>query len=134
VVRSAVALNYAVNGALIVLCYIFANTIIGWFITDPKVVDVAHGLLVITLWSYILWGNSAVLSGVMRSSGTVLWPTINGIAAVWLVEVPAAFILMHYYGLSGVWMGYPIAFACALGAQFTYYTFFWKKSTHERLI
>lgn len=134
VVRSAVALNYVVNGLLILLCYIFASEIIGLFITDPNVVIVARGLLSITLWSYLLWGNSAVLSGVMRSSGSVLWPTLNAVVAVGLVEVPSAYILMHYYGLPGVWMGYPIAYAFVLCAQFTYYQLFWKRKTHERLI
>lgn len=134
VIRSAVGINYVLNGILILLCYIFSSQIIGLFITDPNVVAVAQGLLGITLWSYLLWGNSAVLGGVMRSSGSVLWPTINSIVAVAAVEVPSAYILMHYFGLRGVWMGYPIAFAFVLAAQFVYYEFFWKKKTHERLI
>lgn len=133
VVRSAVALSYAVGGVLIALCYIFAYSILGWFITDHTTLEIAHGLLMITLWSYLLFGNSAVVSGVVRSSGDVLVPTINGILSIWIIEVPAAYILMHVYGLNGVWMGYPIAFAVVLCAQFTYYEFFWKKKTHERL-
>jgi MATE family, multidrug efflux pump len=133
VVRSAVALNYAVGGFLIAVCYIFSRHILGWFITDPATLEIAHGLLMITLWSYLLFGNSAVISGVVRSSGDVLVPTINGILSIWLVEVPAAYILMRYFGLSGVWMGYPISYAVVLSAQFSYYEFFWKKKTHERL-
>jgi len=134
VVRSAVTLNYIIGGILISICYIFADVLIGWFITDPATIQVAHGLLVITLWSYLLFGNSAVISGVMRSSGTVLWPTINGIFAIWAVEVPAAFILMQHYGLRGVWMGYPISYAFVLCAQFTYYKLVWQKKTHARLV
>ena len=68
----------------------------------------------ITLWSYLLFGNSAVLSGLMRGSGSVLWPTINGIVAIWAVEVPVAWFLMHRIGLDGVWMGYPAAFCVVL--------------------
>jgi Na+-driven multidrug efflux pump len=133
VVRSAVALNYVVGGILIATCYAFSYVILGWFITDRGTLEIAHGLLIITLWSYLLFGNSAVISGIMRSSGDVIWPTINGIFSIWGIEVPAAFILMHYYGLNGVWMGYPIAYAFVLCAQFTYYELFWKKKTHERL-
>ena len=70
----------------------------------------------ITLWSYAVFGNSAVLSGIMRGSGTVLWPTVIGIFAIWGVEVPAAYILMQRFGLDGVWMGYPIAFCTGLRA------------------
>ncbi len=134
VIRSAVGLNYVIGGIIIGLCYIFAWAILGWFITDPNTLRIAHQLLMLTLWSYLLFGNSAVLSGVMRGSGTVLWPTINSIFAIWGVEVPAAFILMHRIGLPGVWLGYPIAYCVVLTLQFGYYAFVWKKKTHERLV
>jgi putative MATE family efflux protein len=133
VIRSAVGLNYVIGGVLIGACYLFAWVILGWFITDPHTLTIAHGLLMITLWSYLLFGNSAVLSGVMRGSGTVLWPTVNGIFAIWGVEVPAAYILMHYLGLKGVWLGYPISYCVVLALQFCYYEFVWKGKTHERL-
>jgi putative MATE family efflux protein len=134
VIRSAVGLNYVVGGILIGLCYIFAWVILGWFITDSNTLRIAHQLLMITLWGYLLFGNSAVLSGVMRGSGTVLWPTINGIFAIWAVEVPVAYILMHRIGLPGVWLGYPISYGVALLLQFCYYEFVWKKKTHARLV
>ena len=134
VVRTAVSLNYVITGTAIVICYAFAWFILGWFITDPGTLHIAHSLLMITLWSYAVFGNSAVLSGVMRSSGTVLWPTLIGIFAIWGVEVPAAYLLMQRFGLDGVWMGYPIAFCTGLTLQFCYYEFVWKRRTHERLL
>ncbi|HZY95949.1 MAG TPA: MATE family efflux transporter [Candidatus Cybelea sp.] len=134
VIRSAVGLNYVIGGIIVGLCYIFAWQILGWFITDAHTLAIAHGLLMLVLWSYLLFGNSAVLSGVMRGSGTVLWPTINGIFAIWCVELPAAYILMHYLGLKGVWLGYPIAYCVVLMLQFRYYEFVWKRKTHERLV
>ncbi|HZV77378.1 MAG TPA: MATE family efflux transporter, partial [Candidatus Babeliales bacterium] len=132
VIRSAVGLNYAIGGILIGLCYVFAWVILGWFITDPNTLAIAHQLLMITLWSYLIFGNSAVLSGVMRGSGTVLWPTINGIFAIG-VEVLAAYLLMRRIGLDGVWLGYPISYCVVLTLQFCYYEFVWKRKTHERL-
>lgn len=134
VVRSAVTLNYIIGGFIITICYLAAWQILGWFITNPRPLAIAHELLMITLWGYALFGNSAVLSGIMRSSGTVLWPTAIGIFAIWGVEVPAAYLLMHRFGIDGVWMGYPIAFAVGLTLQFTYYELVWKKKQHERLI
>lgn len=134
VVHSGVALNYAIGGVLILICYAFAWNILGWFITEQQTLEIAHTLLMITLWSYLLFGNSAVLSGVMRSSGTVFWPTAISIFAIWGVEVPTAFSLMRHYGLDGVWMGYPAAFIASLCLQFVYYAIVWKKKTHQRLI
>lgn len=134
VIRSAVGLNYAVGIVIIGACYIFAWDILGAFITDPNTLVIAHRLLMITLWSYAVFGNTAVLSGIMRGSGTVLWPTAIGIFSIWGVEVPAAYLLMHRFGLDGVWMGYPIAFCTGLLLQFCYYEFVWKGKTHERLV
>jgi len=134
VIRSGVMLNYVIGGILVLACYLGAWDILGWFITDQHTLDIAHSLLMITLWSYLIFGNNAVLGGVMRASGTVLWPTAIGIFSIWAVEVPAAYILMHRYGIDGIWMGYPIAFCVGLALQFTYYTLVWKKKTHERLI
>jgi putative MATE family efflux protein len=133
VVRSAVGLNYAIGAIIIGACYLCAWFILGWFITDHNTLMIAHQLLMITLWSYLLFGNSAVLSGLMRGSGSVLWPTINGIVAIWGVEVPVAWFLMHRIGLDGVWLGYPAAYCVVLALQFGYYEFVWKRKTHERL-
>ena len=134
VIRSGVVLNYAIGGVLILACYVFAWPILGWFMTSARPLDIAHGLLMITLWSYLLYGNAAVLNGVMRSSGTVLWPTAISIFAIWGAEVPAAYLLMHHFGIDGVWMGYPIAYAVLLVLAFGYYELFWKGRTHQRLV
>jgi putative MATE family efflux protein len=134
VIRSAVGLNYLIAGGLVLVCYAFAWYILGAFITSPHTLQIAHELLMITLWSYAIFGNSAVLSGIMRGSGDVIWPTLISITAIWAVEVPSAYFLMQRYGLDGVWMGYPIAFCCSLAMQFCYYEFVWKRKTHERLV
>jgi Na+-driven multidrug efflux pump len=134
VIRSAVGLNYAIGAIIIGACYIFAWNILGWFITDRHTLEIAHQLLMITLWSYAIFGNSAVLSGLMRGSGSVIWPTAIGIFSIWVVEVPAAYLLMQRIGLDGVWLGYPIAYCTGLVLQFCFYEFFWKRQTHERLV
>jgi putative MATE family efflux protein len=134
VVRSAVWLNYGIGGVLIVLAYVFKRDIAGWFLTDPGTLDIATSLLSITLWSYLLFGNSAVLSGIMRASGAVIWPTTIGVFSIWGVEVPTAYILSHRIGLTGIWIGYPAAFATGLILQSAYYTFVWKRQRHQRLV
>ena len=82
VIRAGVGLNYAIGALLIGLCYIFSAAILAWFITDQATLQVAHRLLMITLWGYLIFGNSAVLSGLMRASGAVVWPTVIGVSAI----------------------------------------------------
>ena len=134
VVHSGVALNYIIGSLIVLACYVFAWNILGWFIIDLDTLRIAHSLLMITLWSYLIFGNSAVLSGIMRASGAVLWPTAISIFGIWGVEVPTAYVLMHRVGIEGIWMGYPVAFCVVLLLQSSYYFFVWKKKTHARLV
>jgi Na+-driven multidrug efflux pump len=127
-VRAAVALNYIIGGILIAIVYLLGEPILSLFLADPKTLHIAYELLQITLWSYLIFGNTAVLSGVMRSSGTVLWPTLLSIVSIWGIEVPVAYVLSHGpLGLSGVWYAYPVAFICSLAFQATYYFVFWRR-------
>jgi putative MATE family efflux protein len=128
IVRAGVLLNYAIGGALIVIVYLLAHEVLSLFITDPPTLGTAHDLLSITLWSYVIFGNTSVLSGMMRSSGSVLVPTTISILTIWCVEVPIAWVLSHgSLGLRGVWYAYPIAFAVSLTLQSVYYFGVWRR-------
>lgn len=136
VFRAGLALNYIVGGALIVLVYIFSRGILSLFLTDAHTLGIATSLLMITLWSYAIFGHAMIVSSVMRSSGTVLWPTIFSVASIWAVEVPVAYILSTYtkLGIEGIWIGYPAAFIVSLGLQYAYYKLVWQKQSITRLI
>ncbi len=134
ITRTGIALNFVITGGLIVLAYLFSRTIIGFFITSEPVIELAQGLLHITLWSYVVFGTAATLSGVMRSSGTVLWPTAISIFAVLAIEVPVAWFLSRAIGIDGIWTAYPIAFTAMLLMQGAYYWFVWRKKAITRLI
>ena len=134
VARAGIALNWAIGAVLIGLVYAFNDRILSLFVTDPAVVATAHELLAITLWSYLLFGTSSVLSGLMRSSGTVLWPTLLSVIAIWGVEVPVAYALAPGLGLRGVWIAYPVAFACGMTFQLVYYFGFWRRKKLTTLL
>ncbi len=134
IVRSAVVLNYAIEGCIIASIYVFGVDVIRWFITAPATVAIAHGLLLITLWSYVIFGNARVISAIMVSTGTVVWPTLISVASIWLVEVPVAYVLSRRIGLTGVWYGYPAAFIAGLALQLVYYYRFWKRKPLRRLV
>ena len=127
ITRAGVGLNWTIGGALIVLIYAFDRQILTLFVTDRSVIETAHRLLEITLWSYTIFGTSAVLSGVMRSSGTVFWPTLLSVLSIWGVEVPVAYALAPHLGLDGVWTAYPVAFCAGLAFQSIYYFGFWRR-------
>lgn len=133
IVRTGILMNLLLTGALVVLGYVFSRSMLGLFITDPAVVELAQTLLHIMLWSNVVMGMSMVLSGLMRASGVVLWPTVISMFAIGCVEVPVAWALSLHYGLNGIWAAYPVAFAVMLGLQTAYYRLVWRHKTIRRL-
>ena len=127
IARTGIWMNLLLTGALVLLGYVFSRSILGLFITDVQVVDMAQTLLHIMLWSSVVMGMSMVLSGLMRASGAVLVPTVLTMLAIAGVEIPVAWVLSGIYGLNGVWAAYPVAFIAMLAMQTTYYRLVWRK-------
>lgn len=130
---SSILLNYMIGIVLVSLVYLFSSVILSWFLVEPSTLSLAKEILYIVLWSYMIFGHAAIISGLMRSSGTVFWPTLIGIIAIWGVQVPCAYLLSGIYGLNGVWMAYPIAFTFNMIVQYAYYRFFWRGKQHDSL-
>ncbi|HEY0201868.1 MAG TPA: MATE family efflux transporter, partial [Burkholderiaceae bacterium] len=90
IARTGLWMNVVLTGGLVALCYLFSRALLGFFITSEPVIAVAQTLLHIMLWSCVVFGMAAVLSGVMRASGTVLVPTAISIFCIAAIEVPVA--------------------------------------------
>jgi putative MATE family efflux protein len=133
VTRMAVLLTLVIGAALVGVVHLFAPTILSWFVADPTTQAIAARALLITLWSYVLVGIGGVLAGIMRSTGTVGWPSGLSIAAVWFVQLPVAYLLSHRIGLDGIWIGYPAGFVSGLIAQWIYYAAIWRRQPHPQL-
>ncbi|MDB5393943.1 MAG: family efflux transporter [Rhodospirillales bacterium] len=134
ITRTGIELQFVITGLLVILVYLFSRTILGWSIKDSAVADVAESLVQITLWSFLIYGLVAVLTGVMRSSGSVFWPTLLSIIAIWAIQVPVSWALSRKMGLDGIWIAYPIAYIAMFAMQGAYYRLVWQKKTHARLI
>ncbi|QEL82449.1 MATE family efflux transporter (plasmid) [Bacillus sp. JAS24-2] len=136
VIRAGIVMNYIIGGILIAFIYLFSREILSLFLTNPNTIEIAHSLVMITLWSYLIFGHAQIISATMRASGTVLWPTIIGVVSIWLVEVPVAYYLSYHtnLGIKGIWIGYPAAFIVSLLLQYGYYKFSWKKKRISRLV
>ncbi|MGM2830359.1 MATE family efflux transporter [Bacillus cereus] len=136
VIRAGIVMNYIIGGILIAFIYLFSREILSLFLTSPNTIEIAHSLVMITLWSYLIFGHAQIIGATMRASGTVLWPTIIGVVSIWLVEVPVAYYLSYHtnLGIKGIWIGYPAAFIVSLLLQYGYYKLSWKKKRISRLV
>ena len=134
IARTGLLINLALTGVLVSLGYLFSPHLMGFFITSEPIIDMAQTLLRIMLWSSVIFGMAAVLSGVMRASGTVLVPTAISILCIVLVEVPVAWFMSQRIGINGIWVAYPVTFVAMLCLQTAYYQLVWKKKPLTRLV
>ncbi|GMP05637.1 MATE family efflux transporter [Bradyrhizobium sp. TM239] len=134
IVRTGLAFNLVLTGGLVALIYLAPRAILGIFITDAAVLNLAKGLLDIALWSSVPFGLATVFSGAMRAAGVALMPMLLAIFAILAIELPAAVILSHTIGLAGVWAAYPVVFCAMFVLQMGYYLMVWRKRAIRRLV
>jgi putative MATE family efflux protein len=134
IVRIGIAFNLVLTGGLVALIYLAPRAVLGIFITDGAVLELAKGLLDIALWSSVPFGLATVFSGAMRAAGVALAPMLLSIVAIVAIELPAAVFLSHTIGLAGVWAAYPIVFCAMFVLQMGYYFLVWRKRAIGRLV
>ncbi|MBC9982304.1 MATE family efflux transporter [Bradyrhizobium campsiandrae] len=134
IVRTGLAFNLVLTGGLVALIYLVPRAVLGLFITDGAVLDLAKGLLFVALWSSVPFGLATTFSGAMRAAGVALTPMLLSIFAIVAVELPAAVILSRTIGLAGVWAAYPIVFCAMFILQMGYYLLVWRKQAIRRLV
>ncbi|WP_047285915.1 MULTISPECIES: MATE family efflux transporter [Pseudomonas] len=134
ILRTGLAINLCLTGALVLLGYLISHWLLGLFIIDPAALVQAQHLLHIMLWSILVFGFQAVVGGIMRASGTVLVPVAISIFCILGVQVPAAYVLDAHFGLQGVWMAFPVAYLTMLVLQVCYFKLVWRHKQIQRLI
>jgi MATE family, multidrug efflux pump len=134
IVRTGLEMNVVLTGGLVAIAYLFSRALMGFFITDPAVIELAQRSLHIVLWSSVLFGMSMVFSATMRASGTVWAPLLISILAIATIEVPSAVWLSSVLGIDGVWLAYPITFSAMFLLQMGYYRLVWSRRAIGRLI
>ena len=134
ILRTGLWLNAVLTGSLVLLGYALSHHLLGLFLTDPAVREMAEHLLHIMLWSLLVFGFQAVVGGLMRASGVVMVPTAITILSILLVQMPVAWLLDARWGLSGIWLGFPAAYVAMLLAQTAFYRFVWRHRPIRRLV
>lgn len=134
IVRTGLAFNLVLTGGLVALIYLVPRAVLGLFITDGAVLELAKGLLFVALWSSVPFGLATTFSGAMRAAGVALTPMLLSIFAIVAIELPSAVILSRSIGLKGVWTAYPIVFCAMFLLQMGYYLLVWRGKAIRSLV
>jgi putative MATE family efflux protein len=102
-----------------VLLLIFANPIIGIFTTDPELVKVGAAFLRIATAGYVVLALTTVLQNCIASAGDTLPNMIISIVAVWVIQLPLAYVLPHFTSLGVYGIRWAIVISTIITALIT---------------
>ena len=128
--RAGMLINVVLTGGLIVLIVLLDRYVLGWFLpTGSASLEVARHLNHIAIGSFLFFGVTFVLSGVVRSTGAVVAPMLILGIAMWGIRVPAAKWLQPVLGVDAIWWSFPISSAASVIMILAYYQWGnWRKA------
>ncbi|MDR2214313.1 MAG: MATE family efflux transporter [Nevskiaceae bacterium] len=121
--RSGVMFNFVLTGLLVLLLIAFDRWTLAVFLPpgSDEVLALARHLNRIAVGSFIFFGVTFVISGVVRSTGAVLPPLIILALSLWGIRVPFANLLLDRLGADAVWWSFPASSICAMLMSLAYY-------------
>jgi putative MATE family efflux protein len=121
---SGLWINVAMTGALVAIVYIFNHAAVGIFLpSGSPAVEVAAHINNTVLWSFVLFGGTLVLMGVVRSTGAVMGPLLILFGALWVARIPFAYGLAAKWGEDAIWWSFPLGSVVALLIGWAYYRY-----------
>jgi len=128
--RAGVLMNFLMTGALIVPLIVFDRWTLSLFLpAGSDALEVARHLNHIAVWSFLFFGVTFVVSGVVRSTGAVVPPLIILVIALWGIRVPFADFMQPRIGVDAIWWSFPISALCSMVMALAYYRFGrWRKA------
>ncbi|MBC8344025.1 MAG: MATE family efflux transporter [Bacteroidetes bacterium] len=119
--RATLMLSSGISIAVTILVVIFGESLMRLFSQNPDVVSTGVEYLVIVSSFYIIFSFMFVNNAVLRGAGDTIVPMIITLLALWVVRVPASYLLSLKYGEIGIWWGVPAAWLVGAVMSYIYY-------------
>ncbi|GAB3339690.1 MATE family efflux transporter [Marilutibacter aestuarii] len=131
--RTGVIFNFLMTGALIAPLILFDHATLSLFIPEGSAaLPVARHLNHIAVWSFLFFGVTFVISGVVRATGAVTPPLVILGIALWGIRIPFANMLQPHVGVDAIWWSFPASAVCAMLMSMAYYR--WGRWREARML
>ncbi|HEX4479447.1 MAG TPA: MATE family efflux transporter [Rudaea sp.] len=121
---TGVGFNFLLTGCLVTIVYLFNRGALNLFLpATGGAIDIAQHINAIVVWSFIFFGVSFVIAGIVRSTGAVIPPLIILVIALWLVRIPFAYGFVGRWGADAIWWSFPLGSIVSLTLSVLYYIF-----------
>jgi putative MATE family efflux protein len=127
---TGVLFNFLSGGALIALVFLLNRHALGLFLrADSAALTLSAHLNAIVIWSFLFFGTSIVLFGVVRATGAVVPPLVILIVALWFIRVAFAYSMLDHWHADAIWWSFPISSVASMVLAVSYYRFGgWRKA------
>jgi Na+-driven multidrug efflux pump len=129
VATTGVLFNFLLGGALISIVFFLNERALSLFLpAQGAALTVSAHLNRIVIWSFLFFGTSIVLFGVVRATGAVMAPLVMLVISLWLIRVPFAFSVLDRWQADAIWWSFPISSVISMLMSVAYYRFGgWRK-------
>lgn len=129
-VKKTAGYNMIFLGVVSAIFVVIGSWLIGKFNPDPGVVSVGTEALLIFCAGYLFFAFGMVMVQAFNGAGDTLTPTVINILALWVFQIPCAYLLAKYFGMRETGVFVTIALSHSLHALISWYWFRkgrWKK-------
>ena len=124
IARIGVLCSVTLTGSIVLLIELLNRHAFELFLpADSEALRQASHLNHIVTWSYVFFGVSMVLFGVVRATGAVMAPLFILTIALLVVRFPLADALIGRFQVDAVWWSFPISSALAACLAVLYYKY-----------
>lgn len=101
-------ITIVLNGTLSLLLFLFGNPLLGIFTSDPEILAMGRGLLLIDVLVEIFRGFNHIEENSLRGSGDVVFPIVVSMISCWTMSVLFSYLLgvRLGLGLAGCWIAF----------------------------
>src|SRR5690606_13193173 len=130
---AGIAFNFLLTGVLIVPLILLDHLTLAWFLPEGSAaLEIARHLNRIAVWSFLFFGVTMVVAGVVRSTGAVVPPLLILGFALWGVRIPFANWLQPELGVDAIWWSFPASAVVAMVLSLAYYK--WGRWREARML
>lgn len=127
IMRFSLVFAFILGLVMTVLCYLFANQIVGVFLTDESAFAYAVRFARILLTTSTLFGVFYVITNALQAMGAAISSLIINLSRQGLIYLPALFILKAALGVNGLVWAQPVADLLSIGLAALLYAVTLKK-------
>ena len=133
--RAGVIINVLLTGALVIVLYIVDPYVVGLFLPgQAEAIATAEHINNISGWSFIAFGVTFVLFGVIRSTGASTPPLIILFISLFVVRLGFVHLFEGVLGADAIWWSFPVSMMSSMLMAIGYYRWGkWRSATMLRV-